>query len=88
MTSSEQAETYHGALRHLWWQADHSGHAALGRAHPWSVAQGVTPEAIREDYPDLEPEDVRSCVAYAHAVTTRDCPRSSCEKIRSGGCCR
>ena len=36
------------------------------------LVQGVTTEAIREDYPDLEPEDVRSCVAYAHAVITRD----------------
>ena len=36
------------------------------------LAQGETPEAILEDYPGLEPDDVRACIAYAHAVITRD----------------
>jgi len=36
------------------------------------LAQGVTPEAIVEDYPDLEPADIRACIAYAHAVIARD----------------
>ena len=36
------------------------------------LAQGVTPEAIVEDYPDLEPDDIRACIAYAHAVIARD----------------
>ncbi len=27
-------------------------------------AQGETPEAILEDYPDLEPDDIRACIAY------------------------
>jgi uncharacterized protein (DUF433 family) len=36
------------------------------------LAQGVTPEAILEDYPDLEPDDIRACIAYAHAVIARD----------------
>jgi uncharacterized protein (DUF433 family) len=36
------------------------------------LAQGVTPEAIVEDYPDLEPADIRACVACAHAVIARD----------------
>ena len=32
------------------------------------LAQGVTPEAILDDYPDLEPDDLRACTAYAHAI--------------------
>ena len=36
------------------------------------LSQGVTPEAILEDYPELEPEDIRACTAYAHAVIARD----------------
>jgi len=32
------------------------------------LAQGETPEAILEDYPGLQPEDIRACLAYAHAV--------------------
>ena len=36
------------------------------------LAQGVTPEAILDDYPDLEPNDIRACTAYAHAVVARD----------------
>ncbi len=36
------------------------------------LTQGVTPEAILEDYPGLEPEDIRACTAYAHAVISND----------------
>ena len=36
------------------------------------LAQGVTPEAILDDYPDLEPDDIRACNAYAHAIIARD----------------
>jgi uncharacterized protein (DUF433 family) len=36
------------------------------------LAQGVTPEAILEDYPDLEPDDIRACIAHAHAVVSQD----------------
>jgi uncharacterized protein (DUF433 family) len=36
------------------------------------LAQGETPESIVADYPDLETEDVRACVAYAHAVIAND----------------
>jgi uncharacterized protein (DUF433 family) len=25
-----------------------------------------------EDYPDLEPADIRACIAYAHTVIARD----------------
>ena len=36
------------------------------------LAQGVTTDAILEDYPELEPDDLRACTAYAHAVIVRD----------------
>lgn len=36
------------------------------------LAQGETPEAILADYPDLEAEDIRACLAYAHAVIAHD----------------
>ena len=32
------------------------------------LAQGVTPRAILDDYPDLESDDIRACTAYAHAM--------------------
>ena len=36
------------------------------------LTQGVAPEAILDDYPDLEVDDIRACTAYAHAVIARD----------------
>lgn len=36
------------------------------------LAQGALAEEILDDYPDLEPEDIRACLAYAHAVIARD----------------
>src|SRR3990172_8134023 len=36
------------------------------------LAQGEAEEAILQDYPDLEAEDIRACIAYAHAVIARD----------------
>ena len=36
------------------------------------LAQGETIDAILADYPDLEPDDIRACVAYAHAVIAHD----------------
>ena len=36
------------------------------------LAQGVTPDAILDDYPDLEPDDILACTAYAHAVIAGD----------------
>lgn len=36
------------------------------------LAQGVTVDAILDDYPALEPDDVRACLAYAHAVIAHD----------------
>ncbi len=36
------------------------------------LTQGVNPEAILDDYPDLELDDIRACTAYAHAVIAGD----------------
>lgn len=36
------------------------------------LAQGETAEAILSDYPDLKPDDIRACLAYAHAVIAHD----------------
>lgn len=36
------------------------------------LAQGETVDAILSDYPDLESEDIRACLAYAHAVIAHD----------------
>ena len=36
------------------------------------LAQGVTHEELLDDYPDLEPEDILACSAYAHAVVAGD----------------
>ena len=36
------------------------------------LAQGVTAEAILADYPDLERDDIRACLSYAHAVIAHD----------------
>ncbi len=32
------------------------------------LEQGVSIDEILEDYPDLEPEDIRACIAYARAT--------------------
>jgi len=36
------------------------------------LAQGESWDDILDDYPDLTPEDIRACIAYAHAVIARD----------------
>ena len=36
------------------------------------LAQGATPAVILEDYPDLEADDIRACIAYAPAVIAKD----------------
>ena len=36
------------------------------------LAQGETSETILDDYPELEPEDIRACLAYAHAIVAHD----------------
>ncbi len=38
------------------------------------MAQGVTPEEILDDYPKLEVDDIRACIACAHAVIADDRP--------------
>lgn len=45
------------------------------------LAQGETQEEILVDYPDLEPEDIRACLTYAHAVIARD----SLDAVRVSG---
>jgi len=32
------------------------------------LVQGETQEAIPADYPGLVPDDIRACLAYAHAI--------------------
>ena len=36
------------------------------------LAQGETTDSLLSDYPDLQPDDIRACLAYAHAVIARD----------------
>ena len=36
------------------------------------LAQGATEAEILDDYEGLEPEDIRACLAYAHAVVADD----------------
>ena len=36
------------------------------------LEQGVTPEEILEDYPDLEMDDVRACLAYARFLVANE----------------
>jgi len=36
------------------------------------LAQGETTDSILADFPELEPEDLRACLAYAHAAISHD----------------
>lgn len=36
------------------------------------LAQGEAEDSILADYPDLTREDLRACLAYAHAVIAQD----------------
>lgn len=45
------------------------------------LAQGETVADILADYPDLEPEDIRACLAYAHTVIACD----SLDAVRVAG---
>jgi uncharacterized protein (DUF433 family) len=36
------------------------------------LAQGESPDEILTDYPDLEHEDIRACLAYARAAIAND----------------
>ena len=49
---------------------------AFARAGPsrraLRMAQGESVEAILDNYPQLEPANIRACLAYAHAVIAND----------------
>ena len=36
------------------------------------LAQGAGHKEILDDYPELELDDIRACIAYAHAIIARD----------------
>ena len=36
------------------------------------LAQGMTLEEILEDYPELEPDDIRACLVYACALVANE----------------
>ena len=36
------------------------------------LAQGESEQIILGDYPDLDADDIRACIAYAHAVIAHD----------------
>lgn len=36
------------------------------------LEQGATPHEILEDYPDLEMEDIRACLAYARSLVANE----------------
>ena len=39
------------------------------------LTQGADVDELLEDYPGLEPEDIRACIAYAHAALPRTSSR-------------
>ena len=36
------------------------------------LSQGATQQELLDDYPGVEPEDIRACIAYAHMVIAGD----------------
>lgn len=36
------------------------------------MSQGTTQQELLEDYPELEPEDILACIAYAHTIIAGD----------------
>ena len=36
------------------------------------LSQGASQDELLDDYPDLEPDDIRACIAYAHTVIAGD----------------
>lgn len=36
------------------------------------ICQGTTHDELLDDYPELESDDIRACIAYAHAVIAGD----------------
>lgn len=45
------------------------------------LAQGETVENLLADYPELEPDDIRACLAYAHAIVANE----SLDAVRVAG---
>lgn len=45
------------------------------------LSQGVSWQEVLDDYPDLETDDVRACLAYARAVIADD----RLDEVRVGG---
>jgi uncharacterized protein (DUF433 family) len=45
------------------------------------LAAGETVETILDDYPELEPEDIRACLAYAYAAIAGE--RLDAVRVRS-----
>ena len=45
------------------------------------LAQGETIENLLADYPELEPDDIRACLAYAHAIVADE----SLDAVRVAG---
>ena len=37
-----------------------------------ALASGVSPEELRKDYPELEPEDILACIGYAAALVSSE----------------
>jgi hypothetical protein len=46
----------------------HQGHAHLGIAHPGLFGGRLSEAEILADYPQLKPEDIRACLAYAAEI--------------------
>ena len=42
------------------------------------LSQGATQDELLDDYPGLEPEDIRACIAYAHTVISPATPWLRC----------
>lgn len=56
-------------FQYLWRQADYSRHANISVEMILDLlSQGATVEELLEDYPALEAEDIRACLAYAKSI--------------------
>ena len=49
------------------------------------LEQGATPEEILRDYPDLEPDDIRACLAYARALVANEEDAEGCDDFVQHG---
>ena len=55
-------------------QAIHARYANIAGTHPEPVSREATQEGLLDDHPDLEPEDILTCVAYAHVLVAKRPP--------------